>query len=230
MCGGFSLEVTTGQLKGYYEIELAPTDITPRYNIRPGQNVVAIRQDKDSGARFADRLKWGLIPSWAKDEKIAYKTINARSETVDQKPSYRSAFKRRRCLIPATGFFEWKKVEGGKQPYNIRLKSGGIFSIAGLWERWEKGPAGALETFTILTTTPNPLVAEIHDRMPVILPKDIHGDWLNPAIEGKTLKDLLVPYPADQMELWPVTTLVGNSRVDEPGLTEPLRDLFGQVE
>ncbi len=134
-----------------------------------------------TGARECAMLRWGLIPSWAKDEKIGARMINARSETAAEKPSFRSAVKSRRCLVPASGFYEWVKGPDGKQPHFIHFADARTFAFAGLWERWSKGENGPLETFTILTTTPNDLISDLHDRMPVILPPETYVDWLEPG-------------------------------------------------
>ena len=168
-------------------------------------------------------LRWGLIPSWAKDPAMGSRMINARSETVASKPAYRSAFRERRCLILADGFYEWRPVDKGKQPYYIALQSGDPFAFAGLWERWE-GPDGTvLETCTLLTTEPNDLVRPIHDRMPVILAETNYHLWLDTSVEKPdALKPLLGPYPADTMEAFPVGLQVNNPRNDEPSCVDPL--------
>ena len=178
------------------------TDIPISYNIAPRQKVLTIRFNPETKRRSLDALQWGLIPYWAKDPKIAYKTINARVETVDTAPSYREAFKKRRCLIPGDGFYEWKKVLGGKIPYSISMKDDSPFVFAGLWEGW-KDPANDqwLHTCTIITGEPNEFVRTIDTRMPVILPDEHHESWLF----GEAGKEVLVPYPADRMKAWPVS-------------------------
>lgn len=166
-------------------------------------------------------MKWGLVPSWAKDEKIGYKMINARSEGIETKPSFRAAFKRHRCLVPTTGFYEWKKVDAKmKQPYFIRLKSGEPFAFAGLWEVW--GPDN-LETFTIITTENNELIEPIHTRMPVILHEKDEAVWLDPELhDADKLKELLKPYPSEEMEMYEVSTFVNSPKNESPDCIKPI--------
>jgi putative SOS response-associated peptidase YedK len=187
----------------------------PRFNIAPTQEVPVIRR-REQG-REAAPLKWGLVPSWAKDEKVGARMINARGETVSEKPSFRSAVKTRRCLVPASGFYEWVKTEDGKQPHFIHFADARTFAFAGLWERWHQRGGGPLDTFTIITTSPNPLIAELHDRMPVILPSAAWREWLEPApLETDRLEQLLVPHPAENMEAYPVSRHVNSPRNDDP--------------
>ena len=161
-------------------------------------------------------VRWGLVPSWAKDEKMGARMINARGETVAEKPSFRSAVKSRRCLVPANGFYEWVRTPDGKQPHYIHFSDGRVFAFAGLWERWTKGEGGPLDTCTIITTTPNDLIANLHDRMPVILPPDHFSEWLEPApLTSAGLQDLLVPHTADGMEAYPVSTYVNKPANDD---------------
>jgi putative SOS response-associated peptidase YedK len=156
----------------------------------------------------------GLVPFWADDPKIGYSTINARAETVATKPSFREAFKKRRCLIVADGFYEWQKTGGQMQPYLIHLKDDSPFAFAGLWDRWKRGDQ-AINSCSIIVTEPNAVLEPIHDRMPVILSPDDYGLWLDPDVEGaKRLQSLLRPYPADEMEAYPISTLVNNPRND----------------
>jgi putative SOS response-associated peptidase YedK len=170
MCGRYRRTTAEEEIARQFHIPIPPQlDLPISYNIAPTQNVLAIRRHPESGERTLDALRWGLIPNWAKDEKIAYKTINARVETVDTAPSYRQAFKKRRCLIPADGFYEWRKVAGGKIPYNIQMKDGRPFAFAGLWEGWKRSETEDwIRTCTIITGEPNELLREIHTRMPVI--------------------------------------------------------------
>jgi putative SOS response-associated peptidase YedK len=161
--------------------------------------------------------RWGLIPSWAKDAKLGARMINARAETVADKPAFRSAVRRRRCLIPSDGFYEWRKLAGGKQPYLIRFTDGSPFAFAGLWERWHDPVGEAVDSCTIITTTPNEVVAELHDRMPVILPQRHHDEWLgSSAVDGDRLDHLLQPHPPAGMEAYPVSTRVNSPRNDDP--------------
>lgn len=217
MCGRFALYVTLEELADYFGLSEAPTQLAPRYNIAPTQPVGLVRVNAQSQEREWALALWGLIPSWSKDPTIGARMINARAETVDEKPAFRAAFKRRRCIIPASGFYEWKKVNGGKQPYFITAVDGEPLGLAGLWESWN-GPNGeTLESCTILTTDANETVAALHDRMPVILAPEDYDEWLGagkdstPA-ELSQLKHLLRPFPADRMTLYPVSTYVNSPR------------------
>jgi putative SOS response-associated peptidase YedK len=216
MCGRFALIVDASVLADVFDVD-PPRQLEPRFNITPTQTVPIIRcEDRDS--RECALVRWGLIPSWAKDEKIGARMINARGETVADKPSFRSAAKTRRCLIPANGFYEWVRTSDGKQPHFIHFADGRAFAFAGLWERWQKGASGPLETCTIITTRPNDLISELHDRMPVILPPDRYAEWLEPApLASERLHDLLSPHPTAGMEAYPVSTHVNNPRNEGPG-------------
>jgi putative SOS response-associated peptidase YedK len=175
----------------------------------------------DTG-RVLTRLRWGLIPSWASDPAIANKLLNARSETVAEKPSFRSAFKHRRCLIPASGFYEWQKLGAGrKQPYFIRPRDGGLFALAGLWERWNDPRGETVETCTILTTTANEVMRPLHERMPVIVGADADALWLDPHASADALRALFVPYTSEGMEAVPVGPWVSNARNEGPRCLEP---------
>jgi len=200
----------------------------PSYNVAPQSTQPVVRVGRDSGGREAALLRWGLVPFWAKDAKMAYSTINARAEEVASKPAYREALKKRRCLVPADAFYEWQRLDSKtKRPFAFALKSGEPYAFAGLWESWRpkdenNADAVALETFTILTTDPNPLMEPVHNRMPVILaPKD-YDRWLDPGDQARPPVDLLRPYPAERMRAWPVSDRVGNVRNNEPALLEPL--------
>lgn len=215
MCGRFTLRLPPTELVKVFALLREPV-LSPRFNVAPTQSVPVIRQT--GGDRELVLMRWGLIPSWAKDAALGASLINARAETVAEKPSFRSAFKKRRCLIPADGFFEWQKTGGKtKQPFFIGLRDDQPFALAGLWERWEKGPEGPVESCTVLTTSPNELLAEIHDRMPVILPEATWDLWLDPEIQDAiALQSLLVPFPADEMQCYPVSTVVNSPRNDVP--------------
>ncbi|MBI5248166.1 MAG: SOS response-associated peptidase [Desulfomonile tiedjei] len=197
-------------------------DLKPHYSIAPKQVVVIIRLDRDTLQRRLARVKWGLIPFWAKDSSIGNRLINARAESASQKPAFRSAFKTRRCLVPADGFYEWKKRGGKqKQPYLVRIADGSPFAFAGLWESWT-GPDGeTIESCTILTTDANDLTRPIHDRMPVILhPKD-YDLWLDPEVKDlELLKPLLRPYPSAEMKVEPVSPRVNKATYDAPDCVE----------
>ncbi len=202
-----------------FGIDEYPASLAPSYNVAPTREVAAVLVEDDK--RRLEMLRWGLIPSWAKDPAVGNRMTNARSETAEEKPSFRSAFKRRRCLILADGFYEWQKTGDGKQPYYIRLQNGSPFAFAGLWEVWDKY-GEEIRSCTILTTDANSLVGEVHHRMPVILPSEEYGLWLDPDMgEAEPLLDLLRPYPSDVMEAYPVSRRVNKPSNDEPGCVEP---------
>jgi putative SOS response-associated peptidase YedK len=218
MCGRFTLRSSSTKVAETFGLSEAPL-FEPRYNIAPTQPVAAVRATPE-GRQLAS-LRWGLIPSWADDPSIGYRMINARSETVATKPSFRSAFKNRRCLIPADGYYEWQKTDGKKQPYLIGMRDGTPFAFAGLWEHWERGQE-PIESCTILTTAANDLTGPIHDRMPVILdPKDFDL-WLDPQVQDpKALEPFLRPHVAETMMAYQVSTLVNNPRNEDPRCVEP---------
>lgn len=227
MCGRFALMTPTEQLAMMFDVpETAVATLPPsipRYNIAPTQPVVAIRLD-EHGERDLTFFHWGLIPSWSKDIQIGSRMINARSETVTEKPSFRTAFKRRRCLIPADGFYEWQKQADGKQPMFIRPSDEAErpFALAGLWEFWSDPEGGTIQSCTILTTTPNELMAPIHNRMPVIVEPEDFDLWLHPEPDPEQGLHLLRPYPAAKMVAYPVSTLVNNPRNDNPECIQPI--------
>jgi putative SOS response-associated peptidase YedK len=196
----------------------------PRYNIAPTQTVLTVTED---GARRLEEMRWGLVPSWAKDPKSGSRMINARAETLAERPAYRGVLRRRRCLIPADGFYEWPEGPGGrkgKQPMYVRLTTGEPFAFAGLWDEWRPPEAGApLRTCTIVTTEANPLLAAFHHRMPVILAPEVEAVWLDREITAPAqLRSLLVPYPAAAMAAYPVSTEVNAVRNDSERLVLPL--------
>jgi len=220
MCGRYNIITDAQALYAAFQVE-AELNAAPlaRYNVAPATDQLVILDEGDG--RAARWHHWGLVPHWAKDQSIGYKTINARGETVAAKPAYRAAFLQRRCLVPATGFYEWKMLAGGKQPYLIRLKSGALFAFAGLWESWT-GPAGELRSFTIITTAPNALMARIHERMPVILPRAQYARWLDPALRDPVqIQTMIASYPAEELQAVPVGREIGNARNQGPGLIEP---------
>jgi putative SOS response-associated peptidase YedK len=222
MCGRFSLGTSAATLAGQFNLFEAPA-WTPRYNIAPTQEVLVVVQDPTTARRQARRHRWGLIPSWAKDLAIGNQLINAQAETAATKPAFRVAFKKRRCLILADGFYEWKKEGRHKQPFHFRLRDGRPFAFAGLWEHWEGAEGMAIDSCTILTATPNELVSVLHHRMAVILPAMDYDLWLDPSIqEVERLQPLLRPFPAEEMTAYPVSTLVNNPRNDAPSCIEPL--------
>ena len=214
MCGRYSLIVDASVLAGVFEID-PPKNLRPRFNIAPTQTIPIVRAGREQPREWAE-VRWGLVPSWAKDPKIGARMINARGETVAEKPSFRSAVKTRRCLIPADGFYEWVKTDGGKQPHYIHFADSRAFAFAGLWERWHKGGDEPLDTCTIITTTPNDIVADLHDRMPVILPPEVFTEWLEPdPLAPERLHDLLAPHPVADMEAYPVSTHVNKPANDD---------------
>ena len=223
MCGRFVQSSDPRVLAGRFEFsetKIRIFDARPRYNVAPSQRVYAVRLD-ETGERELVSLTWGLLPSWAKEPKTGYSTINARAETVEEKPAFRKPFRKRRCLIPADAFYEWKKESGGKQPYWIGLKSGEPFAFAGLWDRWH-AESQVIESCTIVVTGTNRLLQEIHDRMPVILATDRYDEWLDPQTTPEVAKALLVPYDADAMRCYPVSRRVNSPRNDDASLVEPL--------
>lgn len=222
MCGRFTLFAPGNVLARMFGIEDAPV-LAPRYNIAPSQPVVSVRVAPDGGGREFAPLRFGLIPSWSKDPSIGDRLINARAETVSVKPSFRSAFRRRRCLVPADGFYEWRRTPGRKQPHYIAFRDGRPFAIASLWERWEGPDGSAVETCALITTAANDVVSPIHDRMPVILdPKDFDL-WLDPeAKANESLTSLLRPFPAEDMTAFPVGFRVNDPKVDSPACIVPL--------
>ena len=226
MCGRFTQRLSWRELHELLGLIGPAQNLRPRYNVAPGQSIAAVRVS-ESGRRLS-MLRWGLVPAWAKEPNIGYKMINARSETAHQKPSFRAAFKARRCLIPADGFYEWQRVgKSKKQPWLIGMKAGGVFALAGLWERWtvpeglsltgslaELAPGDDLETCTILTAEANATLAPVHHRMPAILPHAAFDPWLG----GEAVP--LVPYPAEAMTLHPVSTHVNKPANDDERCVE----------
>lgn len=224
MCGRFSQSFSAAAISTAFQVEVS--EIPPHYNVAPSQ-AVAAAIETEAGARQLKWLRWGLIPAWAKDPSIGYKTINARAETAAQKPSFRSAFRHRRCVIPADGFYEWERIDGDskrkKQPYFISRQQQRPLAFAGLYERWESETGDVRETCTILTTTANELMATIHDRMPVILAPQDYEAWLDPGNKNlDRLQSLLVPYPAADMQMYSVSTIVNNPRHNTPECQQPL--------
>ncbi len=223
MCGRFTLFDTAASLAEAFEVAEVPS-LSPRYNIAPSQAVAAVRIPPSGGAREVVLLRWGLIPSWAKDPSFGDRMINARAETAAGKPAFRSAIRRRRCLVPASGFYEWKRTNGRKQPYYIRRPDGKPFAFAGLWESWEGPGQAAVESCTILTTSANELLLPIHDRMPVIVSPADYDLWLSPEVrDPEELARLFRPCPPEEVTAFPVGTAVNNPKTDSPQLIEPLR-------
>ena len=221
MCGRYSLKADIAQLALRFEFAADDVIHEPAYNIAPTQQVLTVTND---GERKAERMRWGLIPSWAKDMKIGYRMINARGETVAEKPSFRTALRKRRCLILADGFYEWQKLGGKeKRPMRITLKSDEPFAFAGLWETW-KDPEGELvKSCTIITTSANELLGPIHNRMPMILPQQQESFWLDKDIEDPVaLSSVIAPYPDSELEAIAVSPLVNNTRNKGPEVMIPV--------
>src|ERR1700722_2480975 len=216
MCGRYTLRTPWHRIADYFGIPVAdvPELFAARYNVAPTQQVLAGRQD--AVGRHASYVKWGFVPSWSKDGKIA--PIIAMSETVAEKPMFRPAMKKRRCLVAADGFYEWKKNGKAKQPIHFHIKSGEPFGFSGIWETWRHGDE-AIETVAILTTEPNELTAAVHNRMPVILRFEYHAEWLNPDIQDTAR---LAPFPADDTEATPICTVIYNARNERPKCLEPV--------
>jgi putative SOS response-associated peptidase YedK len=217
MCGRYTLSTPAGRLAEEFQLD-STVEIPPSYNVAPTQQVAAVLEDEEG--RRLEMLRWGLVPSWADDPDIGARMINARSETAPEKPSFRRAFRGRRCLIAADGFYEWKREDGGKQPYYFRMQDGRPFAFAGLWESWDKG-GGELRTCTILTTRPNSVLNGIHDRMPVILPHDAYNAWLDPDADKEELGELMIPYPGDDLETYPVSRFVNSPSNNDERCIEP---------
>lgn len=224
MCGRFSNKTSAEKIKKEFKVSEVPS-VEARYNIAPTQKILAVGQEV--GEREAKMFKWGLVPSWAKDASMGARLINARSETVHEKPAFREAFKRRRCIIPADGYYEWQKTGGRKQPYYFTIREERPFGFAGLWERWKGSEGESLETCTILTTEANERAREIHERMPVILHTEDYDLWLDEDVRKlEMLKELFRPYPSEEMVAYPVSTLVNNVKVDRSELIEQVTNSY----
>lgn len=221
MCGRFTLTLSAEQIEARFGVPLPP-GYKPRYNIAPTQEILALISDAQG--RCIENFRWGMIPHWAKDPKIAQKLINARAETLWEKPSFRDAVRRRRCLIIADGFYEWRQTpQGKKAPVYVRLRSKEPFGFAGLWETWHSPDGQTLKTCTIITTEPNELLRPIHNRMPVIVPKELEELWLDPSpMTRAELERLLRPYRAEELELYDVSAAVNSPTNDGPECIQPI--------
>ncbi len=220
MCGRYTLTVSASVLAEVFAVDVP--ELRPRYNVAPTQTMGVVRLGRDDAPSWRE-ARWGLIPSWAKDPTIGNRLINARAETAADKPSFRAAIRRRRCLVPADGFYEWRRSPDGKVPHLVRFADGRPFAFAGLWERWRDADGATVDSYTILTTRPNELVAGLHDRMPVILPPEVHDEWLAPAeIERDRLEALLAPHPPAGMETYPVSRRVNSPANDDPECVRPV--------
>lgn len=220
MCGRYTLKTPVDQLRDHFGLRDVNVDLSPRYNIAPTQPVAVV---PNRAERSLELFHWGLIPSWAKDPAIGSRMINARAETLAEKPSFREAVKRRRCLVVADGFYEWRRDGSTKTPIYIRLRSQAPFAFAGLWETWRSPERGVISSCTIITTRPNALLAAIHNRMPVILPPEQYGVWLDPTSRSPAeLTACLVPFPDEQLEAFAVSRLVNSPANDQPECIVPI--------
>jgi putative SOS response-associated peptidase YedK len=223
MCGRYRLSRRKQRVEEYFDTESDEPEWTPRYNIAPSQPVPVIRQNPKEPRRELSLMRWGLIPSWAKDASVAARMINARSETVGTKPAFRDSLTNRRCLIPADGFYEWQRTEKVKQPYCFEVNDGELFAFAGIWDHWRDTNNNIVETFSILTTSPNAVTAAVHDRMPVILDPDSYDLWLDPGVQDASwASELLKPYDAQLMRCYPISTRINHVANDDEECSAPL--------
>lgn len=218
MCGRFALKTPTSVLASHFKLD-ETVDVAPRYNIAPGTDIPTIRHSPE-GKRVMHLLRWGLVPHWAKDPGIGTKLSNARGETVADKPSFRDAFKRRRCLVPADGFYEWKAEGRVKQPYYFSMKDGTPFALGGVWESWRAPNGDILRTCCLITTAPNEIMMPVHDRMPVIVSPDDYAQWLTG--EPVEAQALIKPYPIEDMQAWAVSRRVSRSGEEGADLINPV--------
>ncbi|SES21372.1 SOS response-associated peptidase [Salipaludibacillus aurantiacus] len=220
MCGRFTLTSAEGLAERFNIIEdFLPEQLNISYNVAPGQPVLSVIHT--GSERRMGHLRWGFIPRWAKEEKIGYKMINARAETLAEKPSFKKPLQTQRCLIVTDGFYEWKKTDDKKQPYRLTLKDKGIFSFAGLWEKWQSPSGDAVFSCTIITTKANEVMQDIHHRMPVIIAQEDESAWLDPENSRKP-EELLLPFPSDHMDIYPVSAAVNNAKNNSPDLIQPV--------
>jgi putative SOS response-associated peptidase YedK len=230
MCGRFSLAASAEEVRALYGYP-EQTNLPPRANIAPRQEIAAVRLGEDDGARHFVWLRWGLIPAWAKEAAIGDRMINARRESVADKPAFRSAFRTRRCLIAADGFYEWRTEGGRKQPYRITVAGADVFAFAGIWERWrDPQSAQPIETCAILTTEAVPALRPIHHRMPVILDPAGFADWLNPATKIEAVQALLAQQPAHAFDTYAVSTRLNNAANDDLSLLAPVEPASTKLE
>lgn len=221
MCGRFTSLLTLEMLEAVFGVTGAPL-MPQRFNIAPSQQVLAVREAGEEG-RSLSPVRWGLVPHWAKDMSMGSRMINARAETIHEKPAFRQAIRTRRCIIPASGFYEWRATASGKTPHYITMRDGSPMAFAGIWDVWKSPEGERVETCAILTTSPNSLMATIHDRMPVILHQGEFTLWLDRTIDDpQTLQRLYQPYPAELMQEWQVSTAVNSPRTADPSCVAPL--------
>lgn len=217
MCGRFALKTPTSQLASHFKLDEA-VEVAARYNLAPGTDIPTIRHSPE-GKRVMHLLRWGLAPHWAKDSSIGNKLSNARGETVAEKPSFRDAFKRRRCLVPADGFYEWKAEGKQKQPYYFSMKDGEPFALGGVWESWRAPNGEILRTCCLITTEPNEIMTPVHDRMPVIVSPDDYAQWLTGELDEA--QALVKPYSIEAMQAWAVSKRVSRSGEEGADLIDP---------
>jgi putative SOS response-associated peptidase YedK len=225
MCGRARLSSDVSEIKLVFSIppeRLAP-NFAASWNVAPTDTLPIVRYDGRAGQRDLGLMRWGLVPFWAKDIKVGFSNINAKAESIDTRPAFREAFQRRRCLVPLDSFYEWKKIGKERQPYAVALADHRLMAMAGVWESWRSPDGERLRSFAIVTTAANALLAPVHDRMPVILGAENWPLWLGEAFADLArLKALLVPYPANEMIIWPVDRRVGNVKNNDPSLIEPI--------
>jgi len=222
MCGRYRLSRRKQIIEEYFDSAPWEEDWNPRFNIAPTQPVPVIRQHPKEPVREIAPMRWGLIPSWARDASVAASMINARSETASTKPAFRDALKLRRCLIPADGFYEWVRTGKSKQPFCFEVNEGELFAFAGIWDRW-KAPSGWIKSCSILTTTPNAVTSAIHDRMPVILDRDSYDLWLDPGMQNvASISELLKPYDAGLMRSYPISSRINHVVNDDEECSRPV--------
>ena len=219
MCGRYGLTVDTSKLQERFDTNNTLPDVQPRYNIAPTQALPVIVRHSPNAMTL---MQWGLIPSWSKEPQVSYSTINARAENLLKSSVYKKPFQSQRCLVPASGFYEWQQTSAGKQPYYIHVQDTDVFAFAGLYDIWRDKQGNELHSYTIITTTPNDLVAPIHNRMPVILRRDDENVWLDQDADQARLLSLLAAYPAAEMSAYPVSTWVNSPSNDSPQVLEPL--------
>ena len=223
MCGRYARKSAQELLNEWFEMDLEQMRLAPSWNAAPQSFQPVVRRNPETGLREATLLRWGLVPSWAKDARIGLSTINARAEQAATKPAFRAALKKRRCLVPADAYYEWQQTgPKTRQPYAVALTSGEPIAFAGLWESWRASGDHALETFTILTTAANEQLAAIHNRMPVIIERKDYGRWLDADEKAAPPMDMLHPCAVDRMHAWPVGDRVGNTRNNDASLLDPV--------
>jgi putative SOS response-associated peptidase YedK len=219
MCGRYTLVSPAAKVQEHFGIEVNPDLLAPTYNAAPSQKLPVITNTNPEGISL---YRWGLIPAWAKDAAIGYKMINARAETLTEKPAFRALLGRKRCLVIADGFYEWQGKGKAKQPYRIMLKGGELFAMAGLWDEWKNAEGEMVRSFTVITTEPNSLMVPLHNRMPAILAPQAYSTWLNTDAQADDVLQLLGPYQAEAMEAYPVSGEVGSPSHNYPELINPV--------